>query len=88
MSCLEIVARKDVRLCHGCKAWYCRECYDDHTPCNAVSDVKSGENGDDNTEVATPEEAVDDSKPGVWIIKDQDAIDKQRMPFDFWLHVA
>jgi len=84
MSCLEIIPRREIRLCHGCKAWYCRECYEDHRPCNCVYDVKSDDDLDDNTQEG-PAEAVDDSKPGVWIIKSPES-DKSN--FDFWAHVA
>lgn len=86
MSCLEIVPRREIRLCHGCKAWYCRECYEDHNPCNRVFDLKNDENGDDNTtEETTTEEAVDDSKPGVWIIREPES---EREQFDFWRYIA
>lgn len=32
-SCLDQFQAKHVALCHGCKAWYCRDCVQDHKPC-------------------------------------------------------
>jgi len=83
MSCLEICPRREIRLCHGCKAWYCRECFEDHRPCNRISDLKSEEQSDDSNEEG--QTLADDSKPGVWIIQQPES---NKQAFDFWSYVA
>ena len=81
MSCLEYYPRRQVCLCYGCKAWYCPDCMSDHTPCNDGSEsayereLKSEAEGDDNT----LEEVIDDSKPGIWIVKVP-----QKEKFNIW----
>lgn len=81
MSCLDYFQRKQVCLCHGCKAWYCPGCLADHTPCNE-NEVNSQEAADDIDDV---EDEVDDSKPGIWIMKMPEAT---RVPFNIWNYMA
>lgn len=33
MGCIQTFAKKYIAFCHGCKAWYCRDCMKDHGPC-------------------------------------------------------
>lgn len=81
MSCLELYARRQVCLCQGCKGWYCTECQADHTPCNENSpeDVTPEAACDDDIG-----EEVDDSKSGIWIVKQPEAT---RIPFNIWNYV-
>ena len=80
MSCLENFPRRDIFICNGCKAKYCRECHQDHEPCNTPKEVKTDDKIDDITV-----KEVDESKPGVWIMKNPEA---EKGEFDFWKYVA
>ncbi len=84
MSCLETYPRRQVCLCQGCKAWYCSECQSDHSPCNVnlPEDVMVDEACDDIREDIVEE--VDDSKPGIWIVKQPEAT---RIPFNIWSYI-
>jgi hypothetical protein len=81
MSCSMIVPRKHFCLCHGCKAWYCKECFEDHNPCNKGEET---EETSQIEEVLEEIKIIDDSKPGIWVLHTSN--DKPK--FDFWSHVA
>lgn len=83
MCCLDYVARKEYRLCHGCKGWYCPECHEDHKPCNRETGLKSEDETVDITQ--DDKSMIDDSKPGVWIVK---LPESEHQKFDFWSYVA
>lgn len=80
MSCLENYPRRQVCLCQGCKGWYCPECQTEHTPCNEERPVEDMEVEDETTD----EDEIDDSKPGIWIIKMPEAT---QVPFNIWNYV-
>jgi hypothetical protein len=81
MSCLENFSRSHICLCQGCKVWYCSECHLDHTPCNADN---TEEFESDNNAVDEVEKEIDDSRPGIWIVKLPEAT---REPFNIWNYI-
>lgn len=82
MSCLETFPRRQVHLCQGCKGWYCPDCQSEHTPCNENSPENVTTEDEDADDIV--DEQVDDSKPGIWIVKLPEAT---REPFNIWNYV-
>ncbi len=81
MSCLENFNRRQICPCQHCKGWYCPECQSDHAPCNKNLPEKVISEDEIVDDI---EEEIDDSKPGIWILKMPEAT---KVPFNILNYV-